>query len=571
MKFISPESLNLKRLLGAAIFIFLLSPGLKADDLDSYARTADMNPNDPGAQFNYAVKALQAKDFKDAEKAASKVVTLSPKDAQARQLLGEILGLEGDSEGAQKSLEACVQLDPHNSKAWSLLAKIYSGASDHATLEKAADAFAQAAKGDPQNVRLIVNQGLIFAKLGDSSKATLLFEKADGMPGGEALADRYLCQLYNMSGNQKKAAESCLKASQDPSAGGEVFYYLGFAQNSEGQKEAARQSFLKALDINPDYGPAQDSMGYLEYEAGHLEPALKYFQAAASSGSGDDAEAYFNVAVVLGDLGRWVDAAGIYRKLLKKDPQNKDAQANLDFVVRSGVEAFLNQGKDAYEGGNFDDAAKAWKQVLALDPENSTAKDFLSKVKVQNNQSQSAQAAQQAARSAAASTFKTEDAQVLRDGLKALDEGHLGAAVRLLDFYCRKHPEDGKALQNLYKAKSELGQQVGDLLEQAGRDLAANDKAGAKSLVHRALTLDPGSSRANTMLAQLEGHQDQAQANTEELKKRYFLGVDAYLDGNLPKAIEIWKKILAEDPGNLDARRSLSQAQLELAALEKKK
>jgi hypothetical protein len=33
----------------------------------------------------------------------------------------------------------------------------------------------------------------------------------------------------------------------------------------------------------------------------------------------------------------------------------------------------------------------------------------------------------------------------------------------------------------------------------------------------------------------------------------------------------VWKKILAADPGHLDAKRSLSQAEVELVALQKKK
>ena len=73
------------------------------------------------------------------------------------------------------------------------------------------------------------------------------------------------------------------------------------------------------------------------------------------------------------------------------------------------------------------------------------------------------------------------------------------------------------------------------------------------------------------MLAQVTGKQGGQKPSGDALKKQYFEGVDAYLEGDLPKAIGIWKKILAVEPGHLDAQRSLSQAEVELVALQKHK
>ena len=207
-----------------------------------------------------------------------------------------------------------------------------------------------------------------------------------------------------------------------------------------------------------------------------------------------------------------------------------------------------------------------------LDPGNQTALDFLKRVKSKTTAKQkSALAAKRLARKAVASRLKSEDEKILKQGLAAAKDGKLSQAVRLLDFYVRKNPGNKQAAQAFFKAKSELGQEVEDLLQRAGRMLVDNDKDGAKQLIDKALALDPDNTRANKMLAQVTGSQGVLEVSQDALKKSYFEGVDAYLDGDLPKAIGIWKKILAVDPGHLDAQRSLSQAEVELSALQKHK
>jgi tetratricopeptide (TPR) repeat protein len=511
------------------IVLLLLAGSAFGDELAQFERRADMNPDDAAAQFNWAVKAREAKKYPAALKAVKRVVALAPKDAVARELQGQLLFESGDEAGAVKALEACLELDPKRGGAWALLARLYGAREDKESLKKAAAAFESAAKLSPSNAKLVLNQGVIQSKLGDDKKALALFEKAAKMPGGEAPSARFLCQLYNLGGDNKKAEAACLKAALQEGASAETFYYLGFAQSRLGKKAEALKSFQRSVGINAAYAPALYSLGFASYEAGELGQALAHFQAAIKAKEGDYPEAQFNAAVVLGDLGRWPEAAEIYRGMLRKDPANADAKANLAYVVETGGEALLNQGKDSYEAGDFASAAKAWKLALELDPENATAKEFLGRVKKRTAQQDSAGAARKAAAKAVALRLKGEDEKVKKDGLAAFKAGNWSAAARLLDFYSRKHPKDAGVKASLYQAKSRL--------------LSAKPAGGAPAKA----------------------------ASGEALKKQYFEGVDSYLEGNLPKAIGIWKKILAADPGHLDARRSLSQAEVELAALQKKK
>jgi tetratricopeptide (TPR) repeat protein len=542
---------------------------LKADDA-AIERTAEMNPDDATSQFNWAVTAMKAKKIGAARKAAKRLVGITPKDPQAWELKGQIELMDKDEKAAADSFEHSVSIDSDRAEAHYQLAKIYITGANNEKGKKELQAYESGAKS--KDLKRVISQGVLWSKLGDNAKALKDFEKASQLEGGQDAAARYLCQLYNENGDVKKAEGYCQKAAAQDSASADIDYNLGFAQSRLGKTAAAKQSFQKAVAADPSFAPALYNLGTLDYETGALDAAQKHFRQALDAKGGDYPQAQYNLAVVLGDQGKWQEAAGVYKKILSKDSGNADAKTNLAYVVETGTEALLDKGRDAYENGNFEAATKAWSAVLELDPGNATAADFLKKVKSKSTAKQDSVAkAKKAARLAVAKRLQSEDERVLKEGLASVKEGKLAQAVRLLDFYVRKHPGNAAASQAFFKAKSQLDQQVDDLLQRAGRMLVDDDKAGAKGVIDQALALDPNNSRANKMLAQVTGSQSSSKASADALKKSYFEGVDAYLEGDLPKAIGIWKKVLAQDPGHLDARRSLSQAELELSALQKHK
>jgi type II secretory pathway component HofQ len=183
--------------------------------------------------------------------------------------------------------------------------------------------------------------------------------------------------------------------------------------------------------------------------------------------------------------------------------------------------------------------------------------------------SQAAQAAKKAAKDAVAKQLKAEDAKVLKQGLAAFKAGQHSEAVRLLDFYLKKNPGDKKAQATLYKARAQQRQQVDELLQAAGRELVSGAKDQARRLAQQALALDAGNARARKLLEQA-GQSSAAPANAEAVRKLYYAGVEQYLQGDLAGAVETWKQVLAQDAVHLDAKRSLTRAQLELAALKKR-
>jgi tetratricopeptide (TPR) repeat protein len=292
--------------------------------------------------------------------------------------------------------------------------------------------------------------------------------------------------------------------------------------------------------------------------------------AALKARNGDYPEAEYNAAVLLGDQGHYEEAADLYRTLLKRDPANEDAKANLRSAMQLGSAALMEQGKDAYEQGDFDTARKAWSRALKLDPDNAEAGRLLKQAQSKVSASEAAaSAARRSAREAVARRLEAEDDKVKSRGLAAYKVGKLSEAVRLLDFYLKKNPGDKGAQTVLVKARGRLRATVEDDLKQAADALAAGNRDQASALAARALELDNGNARAEQIL-KTAGQAPEKKVDQEAVRKLYYYGVEQYLAGDLAGAVGTWKKVLSQVPDHLDAQRSLARAELELAELKKR-
>ena len=561
----------LRSILQAVLALVLLGPAVPTHaatpTLATAERSAEMHPDDPNAQFTVGVLAYQGKALDKAEAALKKAVALAPKDDEAWELYGTVLAEHKKPAEAIQALSQAVSLKPKRVNAWSQLGRLLAVQGGKDDLDKAVDAYDHAVKLKPEDGRLRLNQGLLLAKLGRDDQAVDELEKAAKLPDGQA-ANRTLCILYNKAGASGKAVVACEAAAKSDDKA-ENWYNLGFAQQRLGKGEEARKSFQRALKADPTHAASLYNLAFLDFEAGDAEKALKGFQGAVAARHGDYPEAEYNAAVLLGDLGRYEEAGESYRALLKRDPGNEDAKANLAFVVSTGVGSLLDQGKDAYERGDFDVARKAWDRALKLDPGNEQAAKLIKQVKGKGEPSKAAQAARKATKGAVEKKLKAEDEKLLKQGLAAFKSGKSGEAVRLLDYYLRKNKGDKAAQTTLVKARAQMRQKVDTLLESAGRELVAGNREKAHDLAAQAVAEDPSNARARKLMAQAGKAQPKA-ADAGALRTLYYAGVEQYLAGDLAGAVATWKKVLEQDPEHLDAKRSVTRAQIELEALKKR-
>lgn len=89
----------------------------------------------------------------------------------------------------------------------------------------------------------------------------------------------------------------------------------------------ARRAYEKALELNPELGPAHVNLGRLLHVDGDLAAAEEHYRAALAAVP-DDGVALFNLGVLLEDRGRRADALAAYEDAIRADPQLADAHYN---------------------------------------------------------------------------------------------------------------------------------------------------------------------------------------------------------------------------------------------------
>jgi cytochrome c-type biogenesis protein CcmH/NrfG len=85
------------------------------------------------------------------------------------------------------------------------------------------------------------------------------------------------------------------------------------------------------------------------------------------------------------------------------------------------------------------------------------------------------------------------------------------------------------------------------------------------------IDIDPNNEEANNGVRDLTGKQSQVAINAKEVRSLYYEGVDKFINGDIETAASLWKKVLAVDPGHVEAKKNLERANDMLKALQKRK
>jgi len=130
---------------------------------------------------------------------------------------------------------------------------------------------------------------------------------------------------------------------------------LGNALSQQGYAEAAADEFQLALQINPNYAPAQNNLGNLCLQKNEVDEAVGHFEQALSIRP-DFTQAHENLADAFLREGRVDEAITHYERALQIYPDYAEANYNL--------------GNAFFQKGRVDDAITHYERALQLQPEN---------------------------------------------------------------------------------------------------------------------------------------------------------------------------------------------------------
>lgn len=303
---------KLKNRVVAAAALLALLPALPSKAAPSGggggSAPASTQQIDPQQSFKEGIEALQAGDFKKAERKFGEVLSVAPKNPEANYYMGLAKAKAGKDKQAVKYFDRAIKerenfIEAREQKALANI-RLGDGAAAEAELaairailgacapdtcdaafmeraEKAAvkieAALAPAAplatEGDPAPQGGSEGGGAADddaqASAASSEKFVALFTAA-----GDAGATRYRDAVRLINESRYEAAIVDLSAAQAISGPHpDILNYLGFAHRKLGRLEAARDYYRQALTINPDHLGATEYLGELYLETGDLKKA----------------------------------------------------------------------------------------------------------------------------------------------------------------------------------------------------------------------------------------------------------------------------------------------------------
>lgn len=307
-------------------------------------------------------------DLEDIEGAITQCLTFLRRDPANYQILRVLAGLYAESgrlEDAASALEKAKAVRPSDLNVRFLLGHIWwrLGESEKAIAELSA--LRESGKND---LEVLVTLGLAYLDADSVGVAVTLLEDAARAYPDSATAHHYLGTVYYESGSYPEAERALLKAlalrpnrerslmalaavreKMDDLKGAEEAYRsvisinpdnaaaynnVGYMYVERGlELQRSLEDIKRAVDLDPDNGYYNDSLGWAYFKLGNFNKALTYLSKAVEY-SGDVAQIREHLGDVYNELGRFEAAASQYRKALELEPGSESALAKLKRIER---------------------------------------------------------------------------------------------------------------------------------------------------------------------------------------------------------------------------------------------
>lgn len=254
---------------------------------------------DPAEAYREGVEALQAEDFKTAEKKFGEVLAVAPKNPEANYFMGIAKLGRGKTKSSVRYFERAVKERPNFTEARERLALVQIELGDaEAAAGQLAELKAQSAAcesqecGDAYVERLALAISRVEAAM--AAPSTPAGEGADGegdetslAPSGSDFAAlfansndvgaaryREAVRLIN-EGRYEAAIDDLYRAQTAIGPHPDILNYLGYAHRKLGLMDKAQDYYAQALAIDPDHLGANEYLGELYLEIGEIGKAKR--------------------------------------------------------------------------------------------------------------------------------------------------------------------------------------------------------------------------------------------------------------------------------------------------------
>jgi tetratricopeptide (TPR) repeat protein len=393
--------------------------------------------------LDQAVTAYEQGRMAEAKQKIELVLKQHSGEPSALVLMGVVLDSEQNYQEAESYYERALKIAPDSAPVLNNAANHYLAAGKR---DRARELYLRAIAIDPHHVNANLQLAEMSVKDRLGREALAYLSSLGDAPGTDPSVLLLRARAFALSGQCSEASE-ILKKFATADGDSRLPFSIGMAEADCKLYEQAEESFSHALDKDPGNFDILYNLGFAALRARHYDRAQSVLEVALKQ-QPDNADCLYALAQAFREGQRPVDAAAVLARAQKLAPQRTDI-----VLMLAQVAAQLEF---------YEDSAAAYDRYLKLQPGDDAARRERGFVLAMDNRYQS--------------------------------------AVRDLEWYVHKHPQDGKGLYELAVAQ------------------LSEDRSKASDLLDRALALDPGLYQARYTRALLNIEEERPAAAIDDLR-----------------------------------------------------
>lgn len=246
--------------------------GRLAEALDVLQRAAEIAPNNVEVLNTRGIIFYQQGNLPDARASLERALAqagnenITDRERSTIQVnLGKVYRDLGQMDLAQQAFRRAVVLDPANASAHNNLGNIQYRLGNCSEAEYE---LSQATSLAPTSLSSVSQLAIVMFECGDVPGSIPQFERALSLEGAVFAPPlyTYLARAYLEQGRFDEAIRRAQQGALLPPESADAYFHLGrayVARGNEGDVEAARRAFERALELDPDYAPAQEALSQL--------------------------------------------------------------------------------------------------------------------------------------------------------------------------------------------------------------------------------------------------------------------------------------------------------------------
>jgi len=238
--------------------------------VEAYKEVMRLEPSNPKPLAELSALELILKNLDESYNLAQKALAVAPHDVEVLNAAARIANWRNDNEKAIQYAFDAQEIDPQNANTLAILGEIYT---DEGNRDMAQQSLDQALALEPNNVMALRNQAYLDERWADYDGAIAAYDKAI------AIAP-YRFDLYIEKGRQYRAgllefakANAAYKQAVEAYEAPVTLDALGDGYYTAGNYLAAVETLRRAIELDPNYGPALVHLGMSYYARRNYEDA----------------------------------------------------------------------------------------------------------------------------------------------------------------------------------------------------------------------------------------------------------------------------------------------------------